>query len=136
MAYIYESSAWPRFGWRQETLAGQLADVRHRQGRLLGRMEALGFKLQAEASLETLTEEILKSSEIEGEHLDKEQVRSSIARRLGMDISGLPYADHHIEGVVEMMLDATHEFNTPLTTERLFRWHAALFPTGFSGMQR
>src|SRR5258706_2460250 len=136
MAYIYESSAWPRFGWRQETLAGQLADARHRQGRLLGRMEALGFKLQAEASLETLTEEILKSSEIEGEHLDKDQVRSSIARRLGMDIGALTPAERNVDGVVEMTLDATQKYAEPLTSERLFSWQAALFPTGRSGMNK
>src|SRR5258706_9964243 len=134
--YIHQLQDWPKFDWRHDTLAARLAAVRHQQGRLIGRMEGLGFQLRAEAVLQSLTEEVLKSSEIEGEVLDREQVRSSIARRLGMDISGLPYADHHIEGVVEMMLDATHEFNTPLTTERLFRWHAALFPTGFSGMQR
>ncbi|BBK36170.1 cell division protein Fic [Allostella sp. ATCC 35155] len=117
-------------------MAGQLAAVRHRQGRLLGRMEALGFELRAEAVLQTLTEDVLKSSEIEGELLDKEQVRSSIARRLGMDIGALAPVDRDVEGVVEMMLDATQNYAAPLTDERLFAWHAALFPTGRSGMTR
>src|SRR5208283_2656338 len=112
------------------------ARVRHRQGRLIGRMEGLGFQLKAEAVLQTLTEEILKSSEIEGEVLDKEQVRSSIAPRLGIDIGGLMPADRNVEGVVEMMLDATQKFAEPLTAARLFDWHAALFPTGRSGMSR
>src|SRR3546814_8074396 len=99
-------------------------------------MEALGFRLREEAVLETLTEDVLKSSEIEGEILDKDQVRSSIARRLGMDIGGLVPADRDVEGVVEMMLDATQRYDQPLTDERLFAWHAALFPTGRSGIDR
>lgn len=115
-------------------VAPLLAEVRHRQGRLIGRMEALGFELRAEASLQSLTEEVLKSSEIEGEILDREQVRSSLARRLGMDISGLVPADRNVEGIVEMMLDATQRYEGPLTKDRLFGWHAALFPTGRSGM--
>ena len=113
-----------------------LAEVRHRQGKLLGRMEHLGFKLQAEASLETLTLEILKSSEIEGELLDPIQVRSSIARRLGMDIAGLVPADRHVEGIVDMMLDAMQRYNELLTADRMFDWHSALFPTGRSGMHK
>jgi len=117
-------------------VAKQLAAVRHRQGRLIGRMEALGFSLRREAVLATLTEDVLKSSEIEGEILDKNQVRSSIARRLGIDIGALVPADRHIEGVVEMMLDATQKYVEPLTDERLFAWHAALFPTGRSGMAK
>jgi Fic family protein len=134
--YIHELKDWPKFRWSGEKLASKLAEVRHRQGRLIGRMEALGFQLKAEAVLRTLTEEVLKSSEIEGELLDKEQVRSSIARRLGMDIGALTRADRDVEGVVEMMLDATQNYETPLTEERLFDWHAALFPTGRSGMRR
>jgi Fic family protein len=110
--------------------------VRHRQGRLIGRMEVLGFPLRNEAVLQTLTEEVMKSSEIEGEMLDREQVRSSIARRLGMDIGGLTAADRNVEGVVEMMLDATQHYAEPLTEERLFAWHAALFPTARSGMTK
>jgi Fic family protein len=110
--------------------------ARHRQGLLLGRMQALGFQLREEATLTTLTEDVLKTSEIEGEKLDPSQVRSSLARRLGMDVAGLVPADRHVEGVVEMMLDATQNFDRPLTRQRLFDWHAALFPTGRSGMRR
>ena len=134
MGYIHRKADWPTFRWSDQQLAGALAAVRHRQGRLIGRMESLGFSLRAEAVLATLTEDVLKSSEIEGELLDKEQVRSSIARRLGMDVVGLVPADRNVEGVVEMMLDATQNFAAPLTKERLFDWHAALFPTGRSGM--
>ncbi|MBI2555521.1 MAG: Fic family protein [Candidatus Rokubacteria bacterium] len=134
--YIHNNPDWPRFHWNRESLAGRLAVVRYEQGRLLGRMEALGFKLRQEAVLKTLTEDVLKSSEIEGEQLDAEQVRSSIARRLGMDIGGLKPVDRNVEGVVEMMLDATGHYEQPLTAERLFGWHASLFPTGRSGMRR
>ncbi|MCI5044778.1 MAG: Fic family protein [Aquisalinus sp.] len=134
--YIYELEHWPDFRWDAERIAPRLAHVRHRQGRLIGRMEALGFPLRTEAVLATLTEDVLKSSEIEGEVLDREQVRSSIARRLGLDIGALTPADRDVEGVVEMMLDATQKFAEPLTSERLFAWHAALFPTGRSGMTK
>jgi Fic family protein len=134
--YIHELTDWPNFQWDRQALSKTLADVRHRQGRLVGRMEGLGFKLQQEAVLETLTEDVLKSSEIEGEKLDINQVRSSVARRLGMDIGGLKAVDRHVEGVVEMMLDATRRYQVPLTAERLFSWHAAMFPTGRSGMNR
>lgn len=134
--YIHQLPDWPRFRWNHEKLAAPLAAARHRQGRLLGRMEALGFQLQQEAVLRTLTLDVLKSSEIEGEVLNPEQVRSSVARRLGMDLAGLIPADRHVEGVVEMMLDATQNFAKPLTKERLFGWHAALFPTGRSGMHK
>ncbi len=136
MAYVYQREQWPQFRWDPERLAGRLGAVRHLQGRLIGRMERLGFHLRAEATLQSLTEEVLKSSEIEGEVLNKDQVRSSIARRLGMDIGGLVPADRHVEGVVEMMLDATQKYSAPLTAERLFAWHAALFPTGRSGMTK
>jgi Fic family protein len=136
MNYIYNRKNWPKLAWSQERLAGQLAGVRHRQGRLIGRMEGLGFSLRSEAVLQTLTEDVLKSSEIEGEKLDKDQVRSSIARRLGLDIGGLVAVDRHVEGIVEMMLDATGHFADPLTEERLFAWHCALFPTGRSGMTK
>src|SRR5258707_1813135 len=136
VAYIHTQEDWPRFRWNRESLSERLAIVRHEQGRLLGRMEALGFKLRQEAVLRTLTEDVLKSSEIEGEKLDAEQVRSSIARRLGMDIGGLKAVDRNVEGVVEMMLDATRHFDQPLTAERLFAWHASLFPTGRSGIRR
>ena len=134
--YIHELPDWPRFQWAQGDLARQLAAVRHRQGKLIGRMQGLGFPLREEAVLKTLTEDVLKSSEIEGEILDRDQVRSSIARRLGMEVGALPPADRNVEGVVEMMLDATQKFKEPLTAERLFAWHAALFPTGRSGMAK
>ncbi len=136
MPYIHEFPDWPKFRWDHKVLAEPLAAVRHRQGRLIGRMEGLGFELRSEATLRTMTEEVLKSSEIEGEILDRDQVRSSIARRLGMDIGGLIPADRNVEGVVEMMLDATQNYRQPLSDERLFGWHAALFPTGRSGMHR
>jgi Fic family protein len=126
--YIHQRSDWPGFHWAQETLAGPLAAVRLRQGRLLGRMESLGFPQRDEALLKTLTLDVLKSSEIEGEILNPEQVRSSIARRLGMDIAGLVPADRRVEGVVEMMLEATQNQDKPLTVKRLFGWHTALFP--------
>lgn len=134
MTYIHERDDWPAFRWSDERLVARLAAVRHRQGRLIGRMGALGSAMRSEAVLVTLTEDVLKSSEIEGEHLDKAQVRSSIARRLGIDIGGLVPADRHVEGVVEMMLDATQDYEAPLTADRLFAWHAAMFPTGRSGM--
>jgi Fic family protein len=134
--YIHELKDWPKFRWDQKRLAEPLAAVRHWQGRLLGRMESLGFALRGEAVLSTLTEDVLKSSEIEGDILDKEQVRSSIARRLGIDIGALTPADRHVEGVVEMMLDATQRYDEPLTDERLFAWHASMFPTGRSGMAK
>jgi Fic family protein len=134
--YIHELQDWPRFTWNREGLGERLADVRHRQGRLLGHMEALGFQVRQEAELRTLTADVLKSSEIEGEKLDAEQVRSSIARRLGLDIGALKPIDRDVEGVVEMMLDATQRYVEPLTAERLFAWHASLFPTGRSGMTR
>jgi len=136
MRYIHQLMDWPGFRWDQEALAAPLAEIRHRQGRLLGRMEGLGFALQKEAELETLTLDVLKSSEIEGERLNPEQVRSSIARRLGLDAAGTEVADRDVEGVVEMMLDATQKFAAPLTADRLFAWHAALFPTGRSGMRK
>jgi Fic family protein len=134
--YIHELPDWPRFRWDHEKLAGTLSSVRHRQGRLIGRMESLGSSLRAEATLQTLTLDVLKSSEIEGEILDHDQVRSSIARRLGMDIGALAPSDRHVDGVVEMMLDATQNYKGSLTKDRLFGWHAALFPAGYSGMHK
>lgn len=134
--WIHEHQDWPNFTWCTDTLASKLADIRHRQGRLLGRMEGLGFKLKREASLTTLTNDVVKSSAIEGEKLNPEEVRSSIARRLGIDIAGLIPASRDVEGIVEMMLDATQQFAKPLTKDRLFDWHAALFPTGRSGMHK
>ena len=134
--YIHERPEWPGFRWDSERISQRLVEVRHRQGRLIGRMEGLGFQLRTEAVLHTLTEDVLKSSEIEGEKFDRDQVRSSIARRLGIDIGGLTPADRDVEGVVEMMLDATQNYDQPLTAQRLFHWHAELFPTGRSGMSR
>lgn len=134
--YIHLLPDWPRFRWDRERLAAPLAALRHQQGRLIGNMEALGFSLRQEASLEALTSDVLKTSEIEGEMLDAEAVRSSLARRLGIDIGALKPADRHVEGIVEMTLDATANYREPLTEERLFAWHAALFPTGRSGMTK
>ncbi len=136
MTSIHERPEWPNFKWHANELATTLANVRYRQGRLIGCMEGLDFSLRKEAVLQTLTEDVLKSSEIEGEQLDNAQVRSSIARRLGMDIAGLVRAERDVEGVVEMMLDATQNHSEPLTEERLFAWHASLFPTGRSGMSK
>lgn len=134
--YIHDQPDWPKFRWEAEKVAKLLATVRHQQGRLIGHMEALGFPLRQEAVLQTLTEDVVKSSEIEGEVLDVEQVRSSVARRLGLDVGGLKAPDRDVEGVVEMMLDATRHYDQPVTAERLFAWHASLFPTGRSGMRK
>jgi Fic family protein len=134
--YIHERKDWPEFKWDESGLAGPLAEVRHWQGRLLGRMESLGFQLRDEATLRVLTQDVVKTSEIEGEKLDAETVRSSLARRMGLDIGALRPVDRNVEGMVEIMLDATRQFAEPLTRERLFGWHAALFPTGRSGMHR
>ena len=136
MTYIWESARWPAMHWDDQVLGRRLAQVSREQGRLLGKMEGLGFELRSEAHLRTLTEDIVKSSEIEGEVLPPDQVRSSIARRLGMDVGGLVAADRNVEGVVEMMLDATGNHAAPLTEGRLFAWHASLFPTGRSGMRK
>jgi Fic family protein len=134
--FIHERPTWPTFTWNHEALADDLAAVRHKQGRLLGKMEAFGFDVRAEASLTVLTLDVVRSSAIEGETLDPDEVRSSIARRLGLDVAGLPKAGRDVEGIVELMLDATRNFAQPLTAERLCAWHASLFPTGRSGMQR
>ncbi len=134
MIYIHDKPDWPAFQWSADRLATRLAQVRHKQGRLLGRMESLGCTLRAEASLQALTEDVVKSREIEGETLDRNQVRSSIARRLGIDIGALTPAERNVEGVVDMTLDATQKPDQPITAERLFGWHAALFPTGRSGL--
>jgi Fic family protein len=134
--YIHQLPEWPRLEWDRDRLAEPLAAVRLRQGRLIGHMEALGFTLRTEAVLQTLTSDVIKSSEIEGERLDIQQVRSSIARKLGVDIGALKPPDRNVEGVVEMLLDATRQYDQPLTASRLFGWHAALFPTGRSGMRK
>ena len=118
--YLWEQKDWPKLTWDNDTLARPLAQISREQGRLLGKMEGLGFELRDEAHLHTLTEDVVKTSEIEGETLERDQVRSSIARRLGMDVGGLVPADRDVEGVVEMMLDATGNYDQPLTEDRLF----------------
>jgi Fic family protein len=134
--YIWELVAWPAMTWDRGQLLQLLGEVSREQGRLLGRMQDVGFDLRREAQLSTLTEDVVRTSEIEGERLDSDQVRSSIARRLGMDAGGLVAVDKDVEGIVDMMLDATTNYAQPLTAERLFGWHAALFPTDRSGLQK
>lgn len=134
--WIYENTDWPNFTWDVNKISAKLGDIRYRQGRLLGRMEGLGFEFKTEASLNTLTSDVVKSSAIEGYDLNPLEVRSSIARRLGIKVAGLIPASKDVEGIVEMMIDATQRFAAPLTKARLFDWHAALFPTGRSGMHR
>ena len=136
MTYIHQRKEWPDFRWDEARLLPLLAKVRHQQGHLLGQMEGLGFQLRGEANLTSLTSEVIGSSAIEGEKLNVDEVRSSIARRLGITHAGMTPANRHVEGVVEMMLDATRKFGEALTAERLFSWHAALFPSGRSGMRR
>jgi Fic family protein len=135
-AFIHQQNNWPDFTWKNDEVVNLLSEARNLQGRLIGRMESLGFDLRSEALLDTLTLDVLKSSEIEGEFLNPDQVRSSIARRLGMEIAGSVESDRNVDGVVEMMLDATQNCFKPLTSDRLFDWHAALFPTGRSGMYK
>lgn len=134
--YIHQLNQWPRFHWEQEVLINLLAEVRQLQGKLLGKVELLGFDLKDEANLETLIQDIVKTSEIEGEVLNPELVRSSIAVRLGLDNLGIEHSNRNIEGIVDMMLDATQTFDKSLSEERLFGWHSALFPTGRSGMYK
>lgn len=134
--FIHQKDNWPEFTWNSNDFLDLLSEARNLQGRLIGKMETLGFDLRNEALLDTLTLDVLKSSEIEGEFLNPDQVRSSIARRLGMEIAGAVESDRSVEGVVEMMLDATQKCFDPLTSDRLFDWHAALFPTGRSGMYK
>lgn len=134
--YIHEKEDWTHFTWHNNQVMMKLGEARNVQGKLLGKMESLGFDLQNEALLTTLTLDVIKSSEIEGEILEKEQVRSSIARKLGMEIGGTTQSDRNVDGIVDMMLDATQSYDKPLTSERLFDWHAALFPTGRSSMYK
>ena len=134
--YIWEQQEWPDLTWEDGRLLEPLAAARLKQGRLLGSMARLGFDLKLEAQLEALTEDVIKSSEIEGEVLDRDSVRSSIARRLGVPAAAIASADRRTEGVVEMMLDATENYEALLTPERLFGWQASLFPTGYSGMHK
>ena len=135
-AFIHQQDDWPNFKWDSDKIVSLLSEARNLQGRLIGKMESLGFDLRNEALLDTLTMDVLKSSEIEGEFLNPDQVRSSIARRLGMEISGSVESDRDVDGLVEMMLDATQNCFKPLTADRLFDWHAALFPTARSGMYK
>lgn len=134
--FIYEHPDWPGFIWDDSELITLLTEVRNLQGRVIGKMSLLGFELQNQANLEILTQDVLKSTEIEGEILNQEQVRSSIARRLGLDIPGLVDSDRNVDGVVEMMLDATGNYDKPLTRERLFGWHNSLFPSGYGGLYK
>lgn len=134
--YIHQRKEWPAFKWDDKQILVPLSNVRNLQGKLLGKMEAIGFSLKEEAFLETLTVDVVKSNEIEGAYLDAGQVRSSIARRLGMNVPGMVASDRNVEGVVEMMLDTTQNFNQDLTEDRLFGWHSALFPTGRSGIRK
>ena len=134
--YIWQASDWPKWRYDLAALAGPLAETSRAQGLLIGRLTDVGLAWRDQASLATLTEEVVKTSQIEGEQLNVESVRSSIARRLGVDIGALTPVDRHVEGVVEMVLDATANFNAPISRERLFGWHASLFPTGYSGLSR
>ncbi len=136
IVYIHEREDWTDFTWDNEKVMIKLGEARNQQGRLLGRMESLGFDLQNEAALNTLTLDVIKSSEIEGELLEIEQVRSSIARQLGIDIAEAVESERHVDGIVEMMLDATQKYDMPLTKNRLFGWHAALFPSGWSNLNK
>lgn len=131
--YIYEYANWTDFTWNEKVINSIFGEVRLMQGKIIGQMNAIGFSLKEETTLKTLTMDVVKSSEIEGELLNYDQVRSSIARRLGLNVGGLVRSNRHVEGVVEMMLDATQRYTQPLTESRLFGWHAALFPTGYSG---
>src|SRR5262245_62645192 len=134
--YIYEREDWPEFHWDQRRIAESLVHLRYQQGQLIGGMQSIGFHSGEEAVLHTLTTDVIKSSEIEGEILNKSSVRSSVARHLGMDIGALGPVDRNVDGLVEMVLDATQNFYQPLTKDRLFAWHGALFPTGRSGLTK
>nr|WP_295782376.1 Fic family protein [Rhodoferax sp.] len=134
--YIWQLPEWPHLTYDAATLAAPLAQVHRAQGQLMGRMAELGLAQREQATLQVLTQEVIKTSEIEGERLSLDAVRSSIARRLGLDIGALAPSDRHVDGVVDVVLDATRSFDQPLTAERLFGWHAALFPTGYSGRSR
>ncbi|MFA7119023.1 MAG: Fic family protein [Sphaerochaetaceae bacterium] len=134
--YIYEHRGWPHFIWKKDELLAPLSAVTFQQGRVLGRMKELGFDLQRESSWHVVTQNVITSSEIEGEHLDYEQVQSSVARHLNISFNSSNPMDHHVEGVVEMMFDAFQNYQEAMSEERLYRWHGALFPTGFSGIRR
>ncbi|GHV87480.1 cell division protein Fic [Spirochaetia bacterium] len=134
--YIHQHENWTDFSWDTEKVSAALVKLRYRQGRLLGKMEGLGFQIGDEAQLSTLSLDVVHSNEIEGENLDMEQVRSSIARHLGLEIAVSAGSTRHVDSVVEMMLDATQNYALPLTQERLFGWHAGLFPAGFNGIYK
>lgn len=134
--YIYELKDWPHFTWQETKISDLLSEVSFLQGKIIGKMVALGFDFQQEAILQNMTDEITKSSEIEGESLNTEQVRSSIARKLNIYSNNMVSSSHHIDGIVEMMIDATHNYKEEITLKRLCGWHAALFPTGYSGMYK
>ena len=136
MTYIHDLEAWPRFEWQSDYLVSHLSAARYEQGLLLGKMQDLGHQLQTEATLAALTEETVKSAAIEGEELDRESVRSSLARHMGLKSAGTRPADRNVEGIVAMMLDATEKYALPLTEERILGWHSALFPTGWSAMRK
>jgi Fic family protein len=136
MRYIYQNSKWPEFYWNQEKVFSALSKVKLAQGHLLGKMESLGFRLQEEAVLDVLTQDVLKSSEIEGKILDLAEVRSSIAKHLGLNITSSVHASRDVDGIVEMMLDATQRYKDRLTKKRILGWHASLFPTGYSGIHK
>ena len=132
--YIWQYPEWPSFTWNDSRLIALLSEVRNLEGKIQGMMGGLGFDVQSMTALNVMTEDVLRSNEIEGVILNSDKVRSSIARHLGIDTAGLPQPDHYTEGVVQIMMDAVTNCNKPLTPERLFNWHAALFPTGRSGM--
>jgi Fic family protein len=134
--YFHHLKTWPEFWWDHELLLMKLADVRNRQGRLLGRMEALGFEMSQEAFWQTLSEDVLRSSEIEGELYNTDEVRSSVARKLGLEFAGMVHSGRDVDGMVDVLADATQDADQPLTKDRLHSWHAALFPTGRSGLQK
>ena len=132
--YIHQKENWPNFEWNSNSFIELISEVRNLQGKIVGKMEALGFNLRNEAVLETLTLDVIKSTEIEGEILDIAQVRSSLARRLGIEIENSVYSERNIDGVVDMLIDATHNYTKDLTKDRLFSWYFALFPMGRSGL--
>jgi len=134
--YIYQYKQWPDFTWDDKRINLILGKVRHLQGKIFGKMQSLGFSIKEETMLSSLTLDVLKTSEIEGEILNYEQVRSSIARKLGLEYAGIVHIDRNVEGVVEMMLDATQKYESIINNERIFGWHACLFPTGWSGMYK
>ena len=134
--YIYQYNNWPNFTWNEQEVQLILGKVRHLQGKIFGQVSALGFSVKEETMLTTLTLDVLKSSEIEGKLLNYEQVRSSIAKKLGLEYAGMVYPDRNVEGVVDMLLDATQNYDKLLDEKRLFGWHAALFPTGWSGIYK